>query len=291
MWGWRQIPRYVPCLQVDNFYCDCRTIIPDSLGHENDRAEKINVVNIQTPAANLRESEHLGRLRAPTFVDHVVDAIVSRAALGKFLPGGRINELALARELGISRAPIREALRTLIAQGVLESVPYQGARLAAMTHERVQQINEVRFELEKLALRKISSDAHEEALLDSLTGIVEDMKVAARKKDRLAIVTLDADFHEAMVRAANNPVLLKFWQTLRPQLIIMFGIRSQSKPFGRTVEEHRRIVTELRTRKIKDIESTLAEHILEDNKAVANVRANAKRAQSNSQRLNNKRHV
>ena len=98
----------------------------------------------------------LGPLRAPTFVDHVVSAIVSRAALGKILPGNRINRTRLGTpDLGISRAPIREALRMLVALGVVENTPYQGMRLAPLTPERVRQINKVRLELEKLSLREV----------------------------------------------------------------------------------------------------------------------------------------
>jgi DNA-binding GntR family transcriptional regulator len=224
------------------------------------------------------------RLQARTLVDDVVRVIVAKAAMATILPGARVNELDLSRELGISRAPIREALRTLIALGVLESVPYQGVRLAPMTLERVKQINEVRFELEKLALQKIARGEQESTLLESLNGIVEDMKVSARKGDRLTLVTLDADFHEAMVRAAANPVLLKFWQMLRPHLVIMFGLGALSKPLRKIVEEHRRILAELGARRIKDIESTLAEHILEDNMSMANFDDNIKREQSKIER-------
>src|SRR5262249_51877982 len=159
-----------------------------------------------------------------------------RAALGKILPGNRINELGLARELEISRAPIREALRMLVALGVVENTPYQGMRLAPLTPERVRQINKVRLELEKLSLREIADLKHAEALHTALQNIVEDMKTAARKEDRLALANLDADFHETMMRAANNPVLLKLWQMLRPQLVIIFGLATLKKSLRKVVD-------------------------------------------------------
>ena len=172
----------------------------------------------------------IGRLQPRTYVDLVIDVVVAQAAMGKILPGDRINEVDLARELGISRAPIREAFRTLVVQGVVQSIAYQGVRLAPMTAERVQQINEVRFELEKLSLRKLSAAKDNSALLLAFEHIIEDMKAAARKDDRLAIATLDADFHQAIVSAAENPVLLTFWQMLKPQLIIMFGLGALAEP-------------------------------------------------------------
>jgi DNA-binding GntR family transcriptional regulator len=209
-----------------------------------------------------------GRLQARTFVDQVIDVVVAQAAMGQILPGDRINELDLSRELGISRAPIREAFRTLVALGVFESVAYQGVRLAPTTAERVRLINEVRFELEKLALRKLAGVRDNGPLLAALENIIEDMKAAARKDDRLALATLDADFHEAMVRAADNPVLLKFWQMLRPQLIIMFGWGSFSKALRKVVDEHRKLLNEFKTEKWKNIEETLSEHVIGDNVAI-----------------------
>ena len=210
----------------------------------------------------------IGRLQPRTYVDLVIDVVVAQAAMGKILPGDRINEVDLARELGISRAPIREAFRTLVVQGVVQSIAYQGVRLAPMTAERVQQINEVRFELEKLSLRKLSAAKDNSALLLAFEHIIEDMKAAARKDDRLAIATLDADFHQAIVSAAQNPVLLTFWQMLKPQLIIMFGLGALTKPLRKIVDEHRRVLNAFATHKWKTIEETLSEHILSDNTGI-----------------------
>jgi DNA-binding GntR family transcriptional regulator len=215
-----------------------------------------------------RRTGDLGRLQARTYVDHVVDVVVGHAALGKILPGGRINELDLSKELALSRAPIREALRILVAQGVAESVAYQGVRLAPMTAERVRQISEVRFELEKLALRRLESMRDQESLLRTLRNLIEDMRLAVRKSDTLELVTLDADFHEAIMRAADNPVLLKFWQMLRHQLIIIFGLGAMSKPLRKIVDEHRRLLSEFESRNLRGIEDMLSEHILADNMAI-----------------------
>jgi DNA-binding GntR family transcriptional regulator len=201
-------------------------------------------------------------------VDHVVNAIVSRAALGKILPGNRINELGLARELGISRAPIREALRMLVALGVVENIPYQGMRLAPLTPERVQQINKVRLELEKLSLREMPDLGRADDLQRTLQNIVEDMKTAARKEDRLALANLDAEFHETLMRAAGNPVLLKLWQMLKPQLVIIFGLATLKKSLRRVVEEHRTLLTGLGSLSGDKLSGLMEEHILADNLSI-----------------------
>jgi DNA-binding GntR family transcriptional regulator len=209
-----------------------------------------------------------GPLRPPTFVDHVVNAIVSRAALGKILPGSRINELGLAKELGISRAPIREGLRMLVALGVVENTPYQGMRLAPLGPERIRHINEVRLELEKLSLREIPDLRKNEAVRTALEHLIEDMKTAARKEDRLALATLDADFHETLMRAAKNPVLLKLWQMLRPQLVVIFGLATLKKPLRKVAEEHRSLLAGLVSSGPDRVAALMKEHILADNLSI-----------------------
>jgi DNA-binding GntR family transcriptional regulator len=197
-----------------------------------------------------------------------VNAIVSRAALGKILPGSRINELGLARELGISRAPIREALRMLVALGVVENIPYQGMRLAPLTPERVRQINKVRLELEKLSLREMPDLGRAEELQRTLQNIVEDMKTAARKEDRLALANLDADFHETLMGASGNPVLLKLWQMLKPQLVIIFGLATLKKSLRKVVEEHRTLLTGFGSLSGDKLAGLMEEHILADNLSI-----------------------
>ena len=234
--------------------------------------------NAAPPERNSVKSEETGvgaegavqpePLRPPTFVDHVVNAIVARAALGRILPGSRIKELALAKELGISRAPIREGLRMLVALGVVENTPYQGMRLAPLSPERVRQINEVRLELEKLSLREIPDLKKNEALRRTLDHLIEDMKAAARKEDRLALATLDADFHEALMRAAKNPVLLKLWQMLRPQLVVIFGLATLKKPLRRVAEEHRSLLAGLMSSSADRVAALMKEHILADNLSI-----------------------
>ena len=225
--------------------------------------------------ASPASSATLGPLRATSYVDQVVEAILSRAVLGQFLPGRRINELALARELNVSRAPIREALRMLVALDVVENTPYQGMRLTALPPERIRHISQVRLELEKLSLREIREVKRRNLLRTELQNVLEDMKSAARKEDRLALAKLDAVFHETIMRASANPVLLKLWQMLRPQLIIIFGLSQygaqgseRKKPFQKIVQEHRDLIEGLASASFDKLTAALEAHILEENVSV-----------------------
>ncbi len=156
----------------------------------------------------------------------------------------------------------------LVALGVVENTPYQGMRLAPLTPERIRQINEVRLELEKLSLREISNFKGNASLHTALDHLIEDMKAAARKEDRLALATLDADFHETLMRAAGNPVLLKLWQMLRPQLVVIFGLATLKKPLRRIAEEHRNLLAGLDSPSADRVASVMQEHILGDNLSI-----------------------
>jgi len=156
-------------------------------------------------------------------------------------------------------------LRTLAALGLVENIPYQGMRLAPLTPERVRQISKVRLELEKLSLREMTDLRANTALHIELQNLLEDMKTAARKEDRLTLATLDADFHEAIMRAGGNPVLLKLWQMLRPQLVIMFGLGTLKKPLRKYVEEHRHLINGFCSLSSDKVAAMMEEHILADN--------------------------
>ncbi|MBD0276255.1 MAG: GntR family transcriptional regulator, partial [Acetobacteraceae bacterium] len=81
-------------------------------------------------------------------VEQAAEAIVAAAARGAFLPGDRLVEAEIARDLGISRVPVREALRLLESQGIVVNTPYRGVRLVEVDARRVQQMLEVRCVLE-----------------------------------------------------------------------------------------------------------------------------------------------
>ena len=135
-------------------------------------ADRMIVYNPQTsqvdgrPSVRQRRSATHGRrttagaaaelrpLQPQTMVDLVIDAIVPAAAAGVILPGDRIVEADLARKLGVSRVPVREALRLLESQGIVINEPYRGIRLRPVTNQRVDELIEARVALEASAVER-----------------------------------------------------------------------------------------------------------------------------------------
>ena len=92
-----------------------------------------------------------------TLVEQVVDRIVEAAARGIFLPGDRVVEAEVARRLQVSRVPVREALRLLESQGIVENIPYRGMRLMDVSVARLEKVLKVRLVLEQLAAEEADS--------------------------------------------------------------------------------------------------------------------------------------
>ena len=143
--------------------------------------------------------------------DHLLEAILD----GRYPPGDRIVETRVARELGTSQAPVREALRDLGALGVVEIAAFRGARVRRPSADELLEAFVVRSELESLGAR-LALPRLGEADLDELAGYIEEMQRAAVAGDSYAEAAADAGFHGRIMELAGNRTLMRVWRTLEP---------------------------------------------------------------------------
>jgi DNA-binding GntR family transcriptional regulator len=147
--------------------------------------------------------------------DQVKDRLLEAILDGRYPPGARIVETRVARELGTSQAPVREALRDLEALGVVETSPFRGARVRRPSADELLEAFAVRSQLEslaaRLALERITDDE-----LDELSLYLDEMRRAARAGDSHAEATADASFHGRIVEIAGNATLERVWRLLEP---------------------------------------------------------------------------
>jgi len=143
--------------------------------------------------------------------DHLLDGILS----GRFPPDARIVETQVARQLGTSQAPVREALRGLQAIGVVEILPFRGARVRRPTRRELIDAYAVRSALETLAAR-LAVPRMTDLDVAELLGLGEAMALAARRNDGPGVADADARFHERIVELADNTTLHKTWRALEP---------------------------------------------------------------------------
>ncbi len=208
-------------------------------------------------------------LQPQTLVDHAIEAIIAGAAAGLILPGDRIVEVDLARKLGVSRVPVREALRLLESQGVVVSEPYKGIRLRPVTNERVSDLIEARIALEASATaRAVTAGRNRGSHLDALRAAVAEMELMAARGSAYGVAVADTRFHRELCRLGGNSVTLDLWETLAPQCTIIFGLATFGKPMAGVVEEHVDLLAAFEAGNIAVIERTLDEHITVMNHAM-----------------------
>ena len=149
--------------------------------------------------------------------DRVRERLLEGILSGRFAPDDRIVETQVARELGTSQAPVREALRGLEAVGVVEITPFRGARVRRLGPHELLEGYAVRSALESLAAR-LAAPRLTDADLTRLSAAVDDMQAAARDGDRHRVAEADARFHGTVVTLAGNATLEKVWRSLEPFL-------------------------------------------------------------------------
>ena len=147
--------------------------------------------------------------------DQVKDRLLQAILAGRYPPGSRIVETRVAKEYGVSQAPVREALRGLEAIGVVEINAFRGARVRHPSTEQLREAYTVRAELEKLGAR-LALPRITQADLDELAGYIAEMRRAAIAGDSYAEATADAAFHGRVVEIASNATLDRVWNHLEP---------------------------------------------------------------------------
>lgn len=159
-------------------------------------------------------------------------------------PGSRLVERDLAAELGVSRVPVREALRALAAEGLVTPRPRTWAVVRTFTDDDVEHLLEVRSALEQLAARR-AAERHDPAGLDALDAALVRQGEAAARGDGTAARRAAADFHEALLAAAGNPLLDEIAAVTASRVRWLLG---QHEDLAEMVEEHRALLDAVRAR-------------------------------------------
>jgi DNA-binding GntR family transcriptional regulator len=192
--------------------------------------------------------------------DHVKEVIIERILDGTYLPGSRVVESRLAQEFGVSQAPVREALRDLEAMRFIESEPYRGARVRAVSESELAEIYPVRAALEEVAGRA-AAPRMTGALLGQLAAELEEMRDAARSGDRHRQLVHDATFHRIIVEAAGNITLLQVWSSLRIEARTLVSVIKSESDLAAIADMHVPILDALRARDAEQAGKQMRYHI------------------------------
>ena len=172
----------------------------------------------------------------------VFEALREAIVKGVLKPGERMMEIQLAEEMGVSRTPVREAIRKLELEGLVAMVPRKGAYVASLSMKDIVEVFEIRGALEGLAA-ELAAERITDEELEELERYLLRINESIETKDLTLMVEVDTDFHGQLYRASRNERLSQIISNLREQ-IQRFRKTSLSLP-GRmraALEEHKQIV-------------------------------------------------
>lgn len=193
--------------------------------------------------------------------DVVFNTLRQAILTGDFLPGERLMEITLAKRLGVSRTPVREAIRKLELEGLVVMIPRKGAAVARITVSDLKDVLEVRCHLEEFAA-SIACDRITEEEKAQLTVALKAFEQAIEDKDLRLIAQRDVEFHDVIFRATKNKRLLQIINNLREQ-IYRYRIE-YIKDFGyheTLVKEHKEILDAIFSGNKEAVEKIMRTHI------------------------------
>lgn len=152
------------------------------------------------------------KVERTSLADQVKEILITRIIDGKYKSGERLIELAVAKDLGVSQAPVREAFQQLVAMRFLETEPHKGTRVREISDREMGESTIVRGYLEEAAARTATYEVKNK--LEALRAEVQAMKDALEKNNFLAVAKHNVNFHRMIVHASGNRVLIDVWESL-----------------------------------------------------------------------------
>ena len=201
----------------------------------------------------------MDRPQAVTAADQAYRELRRRILLRQYAAGERLSEAELARQAGVSRTPVREALHRLGEEGFVVVVPNQGVWVANPTPEGMEQAYEVREVLECKAVAKAAANVTP-LLIARLEAKVAEEESIIQNRDIDRYMTVNTDFHMTLAMGSGNGVMVDF---IRRILMITGVYMAFFDPFfdETTLEEHRRIVRVVSTGDVEGSVAVMREHI------------------------------
>jgi DNA-binding GntR family transcriptional regulator len=203
------------------------------------------------------EAAHSQNLHESTF-----QKLRSLLVEGKIAPGSKLNERELAESLNVSRTPIREAIRRLAADGLVELIANRGAIAVELSLEDVIHTFDVIADLEgfsgELAANNISA-----ATLSELEALQYEMLASYARRDLSSYYKLNLRIHHLINQAANNPVLSRLFSQVNARIeALRFRSNQDGVKWEKAVEEHQEMLEALKARDSKRMRKIMMQHVM-----------------------------
>ena len=204
---------------------------------------------------------------AKTAAAEVYEAIKQRILDAVYAPHEFIRETRVARELSVSRTPVREALRELVSEGWLEAIPHHGARVAAWTEKDARDVFEIRLVLEPMAV-SAACGRISRARLEYLKALASQMEalteqVESNPQARNGIAVLNHEFHQELIVASDNQRLAAVLESVvRTSVIRRNFVNYELDHLRRSMLHHREILDAVEANNAAWAETVMRTHLL-----------------------------
>ena len=201
------------------------------------------------------------RIARVTLHDAVLNQLRDMIIEGVLAPGTRINEGQVGASLGVSRTPLREAIKTLASEGLIEILPAKGAIVRRFNERDIRDILEVLKLLEQAAARLTCQRASDDEIA-AIERLHQQMMQLYRDRNRLAYFKLNQSIHTAIVRASGNATLLQTHEQLQARIKrVRFIGNEKPERWAGAVSEHEEMIAALRKRDGEGLAEVLGRHL------------------------------
>jgi DNA-binding GntR family transcriptional regulator len=204
----------------------------------------------------------LERVQQSTTAENAMRVVRNAILDGTLAAGSQLREIQTAAELGISRAPLREALQRLEREGLVERIPFRGAYVAEVSSRTATEIAALRAVLEPYAVERALPRLAAPGGLAELADAVSTLSTRTMGKDQAGSIEAHLAVHRSLYRASGNQVLLAVWNSWELQLRLFFAVDHQEFPqLSELAESHRALLAAIESGDMKQIRPAIAKHI------------------------------
>lgn len=159
--------------------------------------------------------------------ERITDLLRDTIVSGEMRPGQPLIETELAAQLGVSRAPLREAMQVLVQDGLVEMIPYRGAIVRTLTTTDIEELYSFRSVLEQFAIRRMMSNGNASTDAETLRALYQSMLAAADANDLRAVNQIDREFHDTLIELARHGLLQQSWRSVSLRVRQAMAIRNR----------------------------------------------------------------
>jgi GntR family transcriptional regulator of gluconate operon len=210
----------------------------------------------------------IGGVERLTLSDQIARQLRQSITTGVLPPGTRLVELELAHQLKVSRGPLREALRTLQGEGLVEAHPNRGVFVAQFEEQDIEEIYSLRDLLETYAVRLVTARASPEQIA-SLDTLVGQMLKAAKTGDLERVIELDLQFHLALWQLSGHQRLLQLLMSMLSQIRTFLTVNTELyEDLVEGIADHQKILDAIHSKKTERAEQQMRRHIADARKVM-----------------------